>query len=301
MTVPITGFTINHILDELVMPLNTPTTTEELFLNSNITPDGLDNTYCPGSTPAIKLNNLRTKPYEIGKWRNYTRTSPFFVNSDIITFTGGKLHKINPITYEASYLGHMYAQSQDIAITSSKLWIYGSNYIHEYNITLNPFTFTFNRVILCDSQFLGAGMDAIDNNTLVTGGDGGVFVMNITGSTATFTFGFPIDGFVTGDILYDPINSVYIITVTKPKLFGFGADYFIDMYNLSGTRLIRKEFYRDGGWSLFLNPSNEIFLIRFTGNNYSEVFSLNRNTLDFTLITTIPNVTPSGASQIRGI
>ena len=84
MAVPITNMKISHILFELVKPTNQMITINELFNDQNIIASAIDNTYCSGATPNDRLINLKSKPYEIGKWRNYGlsySTSPFVYES----------------------------------------------------------------------------------------------------------------------------------------------------------------------------------------------------------------------------
>ncbi len=65
MPIPITNLKISDIAEAINMPSNT--SIEDLFLSNNVIEEGLDPAYC------ISLASLRTKPYEIGKWRNYNK------------------------------------------------------------------------------------------------------------------------------------------------------------------------------------------------------------------------------------
>jgi hypothetical protein len=65
MPLPINNLKISDIANAINMPTNT--SIEDLFLSSNVIEEGLDPAYC------ISLASLRTKPYEIGKWRNYNK------------------------------------------------------------------------------------------------------------------------------------------------------------------------------------------------------------------------------------
>lgn len=70
--IPIKEYSVSDICNVLgILPVSL-ITTDDLFLSSNVIAQNLDAAYCPGSTPANRLANLRTKPYHIGKWRNYT-------------------------------------------------------------------------------------------------------------------------------------------------------------------------------------------------------------------------------------
>lgn len=69
MAVPITNMEASDITDELgetgVISL------DKLHLSSKVIASGLNNTYCPGANAYARLDNLRTVPYEIGKFRGY--------------------------------------------------------------------------------------------------------------------------------------------------------------------------------------------------------------------------------------
>lgn len=45
------------------------------FLSPNIVASGLDPTYCSGANAYYRLANLRTSPFEIGKFRNYNKNA----------------------------------------------------------------------------------------------------------------------------------------------------------------------------------------------------------------------------------
>ena len=71
MAVPLINFTQSDILYELGEDISLNSSIEGIFNNEFILPSGIDNTYCPGATPELRLANLKSKPYYIGKWRNY--------------------------------------------------------------------------------------------------------------------------------------------------------------------------------------------------------------------------------------
>ena len=299
MTVPITGFTINDILGELDLPINSSIEIEDLFLTSNITPEGLDAAYCAGATTTAKLNNLRTKPYEIGKWRNYTKTTSGIDTFDIVINKGGTLYKLDPVTFTVTLLANGYESSPDIAITSNRLWvtgyssIYGTDCIFEYSLTTSPFSTTLLRVIPGQGR-LGNGLGVFDNNTLFVGG-GAITFLDISNPIVVLSE-IGLDDSVTGDILYDPLEQVIFVTVTKDLLLG-GYEYYIKKYNLAGVELASREFYNDDAYALFLDPSNNVYLIRSNG----DLYSIDRYTLSFTLIKNIGLSGLDGAAQIKYI
>lgn len=81
MTVPITDISIEDIKTELNQPLSNDF--ESLFQSTSVIESGLDPVYCSG------LSDLRTKPYEIGKWRNYEHNSSSSCNNTVV-YPGGQ-------------------------------------------------------------------------------------------------------------------------------------------------------------------------------------------------------------------
>jgi len=52
-----------------------------LFTSLSVNADGLDPNYCPGATPAARLTNLRTTPYNLGKFRGYDHSAGGSLNA----------------------------------------------------------------------------------------------------------------------------------------------------------------------------------------------------------------------------
>lgn len=72
MTVPITNIKMSDIASEVDGETSLLKPVSGYFKSPNVIASGLDPGYCPGSTPSARLANLRAKPYQIGKWRNYS-------------------------------------------------------------------------------------------------------------------------------------------------------------------------------------------------------------------------------------
>ncbi len=131
-------------------------------------------------------------------------------DSNVLTYepsTGGLKQRILPIT------GYV----PDIAHTTTKFWVAqteGVKRFHEFNLTLSPFSIAFNRYI--DYTTLpGAGMVAIDNNTLISDRAEGLFSSvyryNISGNTAVETKLFELpDGYIVADMLYNSTDEIYL-------------------------------------------------------------------------------------------
>jgi uncharacterized delta-60 repeat protein len=91
----------------------------------------------------------------------------------------------------------------DIAHTITKLWVYDSSMITEYDITLCPFFATFNRNITLPHP-LGPGLAVIDDTTLISSYLTNIVQIDISGPSATVTTQFPMPSGrdISGDMVY---------------------------------------------------------------------------------------------------
>jgi hypothetical protein len=107
-------------------------------------------------------------------------------------------------------------------MTNDKLWIYSGTTIKEYNITLSPWSITFNRDITTAGS-IGAGV-AAKSNTVLVGGGSSIFELDITTSTAVVTtlFALPSGYQVSGDIVYNSTSGNYIISYDNGSIFRIG-------------------------------------------------------------------------------
>ena len=87
----------------------------------------------PTLTPTITPTPTVTPP------PIFVPTCSLIFNSD----TGG-IYSYNSLTNTSTFLYDSGIVSGDIATTQNKLWLY-SSVIHEYDITLSPWSITFNR------------------------------------------------------------------------------------------------------------------------------------------------------------
>jgi hypothetical protein len=186
--------------------------------------------------------------------------------------------------------------SGDIANTQTKLWIYES-VIYEYDITLSPWSITFNRSISL-SVGLGAGLGAINNTTLIsTDGGSNIITLDITTSAATTTVigSLPPSRVVSGDILQT--------TTTPPKIIvtNQGDDgYFLSQYVVDGGLAVFETevnigAYSTVAWGLYEDNSQLYFVNGFGG----QIFNVGL-TSPYTITATSGNTTYPvyGASQI---
>ena len=110
--------------------------------------------------------------------------------------------------------------SQDIANTTTKLWLYNNLGIVEYDITLNSFTSTYNRTInLPIGTVLGAGMCAVDNTTLISSNVSTNQVIKITLNPSPDNttiienlFALPSGRKIAGDFIYTTDGKIILTT-----------------------------------------------------------------------------------------
>ena len=109
----------------------------------------------------------------------------------------------------------------DIAVTGNKMWLYNDTTLtlEEYNIQYgvafgNIWNQTLAQTITLPSP-IGKGLEAVNNTTLIGGGSQ-IYQIDVSVNPAVFvTLGtLPNGGVVTGDILYDPVTNLLLITYT---------------------------------------------------------------------------------------
>jgi uncharacterized protein (TIGR02145 family) len=187
--------------------------------------------------------------------------------------------------------------SADIAHTANKLWIPPPNQQAlstdaEWNITLNPFTATFNRNIT--NLYSSAGLCAINDTTLITVLLLDVYESNISTSTAVNTFKFSMIAGrrIAGDYLLTT-NNKFIVTTLN--------------INNSNIRHITQYSYPDGAVEVDIDISavgaspygiyeynNEIYI----GYADGKIYKINKTSpYATTLIDTLVH-SISGASQL---
>lgn len=182
--------------------------------------------------------------------------------------------------------------SADIAHTETKLWVY-DNTIVEYNITLNPFTQSQNKVYTIVGAIgrLGAGLCAANDTTLYSCYSS-VQRIALSGTTATVTkqFDLPANSYCTGDLIYDTTNQLFAISYYTQD----GATYTfkIGIFNSTGT-LLRSAVV----------PSQTIYgIYQYNGITYiidsaGAQWTINLSTLITTPSTSL-NRSVAGASQL---
>ena len=176
-------------------PTNTPSVTETPTPTVTETPTGTPNeTTTP--TPTVTETPTGTPSETTTPTPTITPTPtvtppPIFVPTCSLIFnsdTGG-IYSYNSLTNTSTFLYDSGIISGDIATTQNKLWLY-SSVIHEYDITLSPWSITFNRNISL-SVTLGSGLGAINDTTLIStdSNTSEIITLDITTSARKSCFG----------------------------------------------------------------------------------------------------------------
>jgi hypothetical protein len=152
--------------------------------------------------------------------------SNVYVMNDKIMFTDGSG------TYTLDVPG--YISSYGIAMTTTKLWAINTQ-IDEWDITLAPFSATFNRNITLPGGFTtSSGIVAINNTTLIAVNDTPapqkVVELNITTLTASLTnkFDLQTDRIAIGNPLYTIEGKLILINQDT-----ISSDYYLSQYDYS--------------------------------------------------------------------
>jgi hypothetical protein len=186
--------------------------------------------------------------------------------------------------------------SPDIAHTTTKLWMYDGLLIYEMDITLNPWSATFNRTIAFPSfVILGAGLGAITNTQLISTNTNAsphqIIVLDITTSTAVSTvIGTLKPGrTVSGDILLTTTNKILVTNQGNDGIFlsqySYPSGTFEVEVNITSTITYP--------WGIFIDSGN-IYVCNVNG----EMYNVNVN---FPYTQTLFNnsgLTIAGASQV---
>jgi hypothetical protein len=210
----------------------TPSTTPSVTPTRTVTP-----TISITKTPTVSITPTKTPT------PTPTQSSSALVVPEcsvLLISTVGKIYAYNNTTNISTLLPIPTTFSSDIAHTTNKLWLVtasptGPNIV-EYNITLSPFTATYNRTLpLPVGYTAGAGLCAINNTTLISS----IFppfstelIVQITlnpDNTTTLTTLFPqIPGRrISGDIVYTTDNKIILTSYTDAP-----TSYYISQYTL---------------------------------------------------------------------
>jgi hypothetical protein len=328
MPVPTTNFKINNITNELGVSYIFLNKIENIFEYGGIKSSGIDNTYCPGSNNNDRLNNLRSLPYEIGKWRNYNHTSDpnppnpaFNINTDVLVYSPENIFKITPgVSYVPVGLGQLSGSEfgvlndrASITMSSDKIFRtrYGSEKLEVFNVLYTPnFSATFSGSINLSEPSIG-GIDYIGNNQILYGytlentpDNYGMYAnhrigyVNITNTPPLpISNGFPIkdsiyQDSIVGDIVWDSVDNRLFTLIYDVSLFD--SKWAIRKFSILGDKLDEGRFNYNVGNILFFDSDGKLINIKGM-----DVYEVNKSTLNRTLIAYTSNISWRGSAQVH--
>lgn len=278
MAIPISNISISKIADELGLQKNSALSISSIFEDQGISKYGLDPAYCSGLDYDARLANLRTSPYRIGKFRNYKYGLVFIqCGTEIYNYN----HADGSFVYVASVVS-----GNDIAMSDTKFWSFNGiapTQIYEYNLNQATQSISYSRTInISGTPTPITGLTAMDNYTLLVGGNGKVTMLDISGSTASILSNFTINGQVEGDILYMPESNCFLVTET------YSGGYYLSKYSLSGT-LINSNNIGVQSYAMYSHrdvmPFNGQILTRaYLFSVINNLYQINTDSLTLTLV-----------------
>lgn len=157
----------------------------------------------------------------------------------------------------------------DIGHTQNKLWTTNNASVIEWNITLSPFTATYNRNLTFPIP-IGNGLGVINDTTLIVSSYGApesIYEMDITTNTpvSTYKFDLPPTQSVSGDILLTTTNKLLVTTEDGPNKYLLQYDYLTGNLELSITL---NPTVTGGPYGIFEDSGN-IYVADGNGNVYS--------------------------------
>lgn len=172
----------------------------------------------------------------------------------------------------------------DVANTQNKIWLLdvlspSGLKIHEYDITLSPFTQVFTRAYTLAGFAPASGLCAGNDSTVyIVGKD--IIKVTLSGATATpvTLFTLPDNFGCTGDAIFDPDTNRFVITYDK------GLVYKIGVFTAAGVLLRSADIpsniygvYQHNGASFMVRNSGQIYAIDLNTLVYSEVGTTGMN------------------------
>ena len=190
-------------------PTKTPTKTPTPTVTSTDPPPSVTPTKTPTPTPTVTSTNPPPTATPL----------PIISTCSVIINNSFDVYAYFPSSNTNVFLGNSFPSSLDIAHTTTKLWMweYGTSSITEYDITLSPWSATFNRFISFPSGVnLGAGLGSITNTQLISTNVSvsphQIIVLDITTNTAVSTVigTLGVGRVVSGDILLTTTNKILV-------------------------------------------------------------------------------------------
>jgi len=274
-----------------ISPSQTPTQTNTPTLSPTVT-----QTPTQTNTPTLSPTVTQTNTPTLTSTPTPTLPIIFEVCNCILNLNNGEVYEYDVQSNTYTYLVQL-DNSDDIAMTNDKLWIYSSTNIKEYDITLNPWTINFNRNISITTSVYGPGLTAKNNSELIIGNKS-IYLLDITSNVANETKLFDLPSYdgsdceVTGDIFYSATTNTFLITYQN------NINKYIGHFMYDGTLLTEQNItgISDYAYGIFYK-NNTIYILDYFG----DVFSVNPNSLSLTFVQKINFSTEDvgifGASQ----
>jgi hypothetical protein len=217
----------------------TPTTTKTPTSTTTLTPTPTTTkTLTPTQTPTItqtKTPTLTPTPTQTQGAIVVPQCSVIYVDAPNQPEIG-KVYSYNLTTNVSTLLFNpsppQPSTSSDIAHTNNKLWLYAGLLIYEWNITLSPFTKTYNRAINSGVP-LGNGLAAINDTQLISSTGNLIIKLTLNSNniaTSETLFTLPTGRLISGDILYTTNGKIILTTYTSGVY-----NSYISQYSLNGN------------------------------------------------------------------
>jgi uncharacterized delta-60 repeat protein len=235
------GLTVTPTKTATVTPTTTLTQTPTLTKTPTLTPTTTPThtvTRTPTLTPTITPSNTQTltpTPTITPTNGSIILSQCSMIYTDSPIGTTGSIYAYDLTTNVSTLLFNpsppQPATSSDIAHTSNKLWLYAGPNIYEWNITLTPFTKTFNRTITAPTGIgLGNGLCAINDIQLISSNFSNGNIIKITlnsdnTSTSETLFTLPTGRSISGDILYTTNGKIILTTFTSGVYKSYISQY----------------------------------------------------------------------------
>ena len=240
------------------------------YCGSNVT--NLENVILNYGSPCVNGNCIPSTPTPTP---TPTPTSaPIIPTCSVLINNGNNIYAYFPSSNTNVFLGSSFPPfSPDIAHTTTKLWMY--NYsalgIYEYDITLSPWSATFNRTIAYPSGvILGAGLGSITDTQLISSNTNTIpneiIVLDITTSTAVPTvIGTLGSGrVVSGDILLTTTNKILVtnensLNSTYLTQYSYPSGAFEVEVDITSTTPLPWGIFIDSGNIYVCNSGGQIY------------------------------------------
>jgi hypothetical protein len=248
----------------------TPTRTVTPTPTKTVTPTP---TRTIGSTPPVTPTPTITPTSTITPTPTITPTNGISIPTcSVLINYSSLLYAYYPSTNTNTFLGN-YTNSNDIAHTLTKMWMYNLNIITEYNITLSPWSATFSRTITLPTSFsIGAGLGAISDTQLITTNTSTSpqqivrFDITTTVISSTVIGTLKLNRSVSGDLLLTTTNKILITNFDTTDNSVYLSQYSYPGGTFEGEVNITSQ--TPNPYGLFINNSM-IYICDTSGNIFN--------------------------------